>query len=64
MLRSLTMALTSDPDLHEARFNLAVAYAKAGRRADAAAAAQELLRRLPPNARQRAEVERLLKAVQ
>ncbi len=62
-IQSLTMALASDPDFHEARFNLAVAYAKAGRRPDAAAAAQELLRRLPPSAPQRAEVERLLKAV-
>jgi choline-sulfatase len=62
-IRSLTMALASDPDLHEARFNLAVAYAKAGRRQDAAAAAQELLSRLPPSAPQRAEVERLLTAV-
>jgi cytochrome c-type biogenesis protein CcmH/NrfG len=60
----LTRALTKDPDLHEARFNLAVAYAKAGRRAEAAAAARELLRRLPPSAPQRPEVERLLRAVQ
>jgi cytochrome c-type biogenesis protein CcmH/NrfG len=60
----LTRALTKDPDLHEARFNLAVAYAKAGRRAEAEAAARELLRRLPPSAPQRPEVERLLRAVQ
>jgi arylsulfatase A-like enzyme/Flp pilus assembly protein TadD len=61
---SLVIALGKDPDLHEARFNLAVAYAKAGRRVEAAAAARELLRRLPPQAPQRAEVERLLRAVQ
>jgi cytochrome c-type biogenesis protein CcmH/NrfG len=50
--------------MHEARFNLAVVYAKAGRRAEAAAAARELLARLPSNAPQRPEVERLLRAVQ
>jgi choline-sulfatase len=63
-IRSLTAALAADPGLHEARFNLAVAYAKAGRRAEAAAAARELLSRLSANAPQRPEVERLLKAVQ
>jgi cytochrome c-type biogenesis protein CcmH/NrfG len=50
--------------LHEARFNLALAYAKSDRRADAAAAARELLARLPADAPQRSEVERLLRAVQ
>ena len=35
-----------------------------GRRAEAAAAARDLLARLPPNAPQRPEVERLLRAVQ
>ena len=59
----LQRALTTDPDLHQARFGLAIAFARAGRRADAAAQAQELLRRLPPNAPQRPEVERLLAAV-
>ena len=49
----LQRALTLDPDLHQARFALAVAFARAGRRADAAATAQELLRRLPPDAAQR-----------
>lgn len=63
-IQSLTTALARDPDLHEARFNLALAYAKSGRRPDAAAAARELLRRLPPTAPQRPEVERLLRAVQ
>ena len=57
----LQRALTLDPDLHHARFALAVAFARAGRRAEAAATAQELLRRLPPDAPQRAEVERLIK---
>ena len=63
-ITSLTAALGKDPGLDEARFNLAIAYAKAGRRADAAAAARALLDRLPAAAPQRAEVERLLKAVQ
>jgi arylsulfatase A-like enzyme/cytochrome c-type biogenesis protein CcmH/NrfG len=62
-IQSLTAALARDPDLHEARFNLAIAYAKAGRRADAVATAQDLLKRLPPSAPQRAEVERLLSAI-
>ena len=63
-IQSLTAALARDPDLHEARFNLALAYAKAGRQPEAAAAARELLRRLPAAAPQRPEVERLLRAVQ
>jgi cytochrome c-type biogenesis protein CcmH/NrfG len=62
-IQSLNAALATDPNLHEARFNLALAYARAGRRAEAAAAARELLTRLPPEAPQRAEVERLLRAV-
>jgi choline-sulfatase len=56
-------ALTLDPDFHEARFNLAIALAKANRRSEAAAEAQELLKRLPANAPQRAEVQRLLQTV-
>ena len=63
-IESFTTALAKDPGLDQARFNLAVAYAKAGRRADAAAAARDLLSRLPPQAPERAEVERLLRAVQ
>jgi Flp pilus assembly protein TadD len=62
-IQSLIAALAADPDLHEARFNLVLAYAKSGRRSDAAAAARELLSRLPPNAPQRGEVDRLLRAV-
>jgi Flp pilus assembly protein TadD len=61
---SLTAALAADPNLHEARFNLALVYAKLGRRADAAGAARDLLARLPANAPQRPEIERLLRAVQ
>jgi choline-sulfatase len=63
-IQSLNTALASDPDLHEARFNLALVFARSGRRAEAAAAARELLARLPANAPQRSEVERLLRAVQ
>ena len=57
----LQRALTIDPDLHQARFGLAIAFARAGRRTDAASTAEELLRRLPPNAPQRGEVERLIR---
>ena len=59
----LQRALTLDPDLHQARFALAVAFARTGRRTEAAAEASELLRRLPADAPQRPEVERLLAAV-
>ena len=58
----LQRALTLDPDLHQARFSLAIAYARAGRRAEAASTAEDLLRRLPADAPQRSEVERLIKA--
>jgi choline-sulfatase len=63
-ISSLKNALAADPDLLEARFNLAIAYARAGRRSDAATAARELLARLPATAPQRQEVERLLRTVQ
>jgi len=63
-IESLKKALEADPTLDEARFNLAVAYAKTGRRSDAAGAARALLMRLPTNAPQRREVERLLRSVQ
>lgn len=56
----LQRALTLDPDLHQARFGLAIAYARVGRKDDAAATARELLQRLPGDAPQRAEVERLI----
>jgi tetratricopeptide (TPR) repeat protein len=61
---ALTDALAIDPDLHEARFNLALVYARSGNRRGAMQQAEELLRRLPPDAPQRPEVERLLRAVQ
>ena len=56
----LQRALTVDPDLHQARFALAIAFARTGRRDEARAAADELLRRLPADAPQRAEVQRLI----
>ena len=59
----LQQALTRDPDLHQARFGLAIAYARNGRRAEAAREAEELLRRLPAGAPQRDEVQRLLASV-
>ena len=59
----LTRAVSIDPDFHEARFNLAIAYARSGHRVEAAREADALLGRLPPDAPQRAEVERLLGAV-
>ena len=60
----LQRALSLDPDLHQARFALALAYARTNRRPEAATEAQELLRRLPAGAPQRPEIERLLAAVQ
>ena len=56
----LQRALTIDPDLHQARFALAIALARIGRRDEALSAADELLRRLSPDAPQRAEVQRLI----
>jgi len=56
----LQRALGIDPDLHQARFGLAIALAESGRRAEAVTQTEELLRRLPSSAPQRAEVERLL----
>ena len=61
-IEPLQRALSIDPDLHQARFNLAIALARVGRRAEAATSAEELLRRLPPDAPQRSEVERLIRA--
>jgi Flp pilus assembly protein TadD len=58
----LRRALTLDPDFHEARFNLALAHLRAGQRTEAAREAKELLERLPKDAPQRPEVERLLAA--
>jgi arylsulfatase A-like enzyme len=59
----LQRALSLDPGLDQARFGLALAYARTGKRSDASREAQELLRRLPAGAPQRPEVERLLAAV-
>jgi arylsulfatase A-like enzyme/Flp pilus assembly protein TadD len=59
----LRAALRIDPDLHQARFNLARALARQGRRADAIEEAETLLQRLPPQAPQRAEVRRLIAAL-
>ena len=59
----LGAALQIDPDLHQARFNLARALARLGRRAEARAEAQTLLQRLPADAPQRQEVERLIVAL-
>ena len=59
----LGAALQIDPDLHQARFNLARALAKQGRRADALKEAETLLQRLPSQAPQRAEVQRLIDAL-
>ncbi len=61
---ALTHAIDMDPDFHEAHFNLIRAYARAGDRQAAAVHARELLKRLPANAPQRPEVERLLAALQ
>jgi Flp pilus assembly protein TadD len=63
-MQSLQSALASDPNLHEARFNLALVYARLGQRSAAAAAARDLLSRLPTTAPQRAEVQRLLNSLQ
>jgi len=63
-IRSLQAALAADPNLHEARFNLALAYARVGKRPEARAAAHDLLSRLPANAPQRSEVQRLLRSLQ
>ncbi len=59
----LRRALALDPDLHQARFTLAIAHARAGQRAEAAEEASTLLQRLPSGAPQRPEVQRLLDAV-
>jgi choline-sulfatase len=63
-IRSFEAALAADPELHEARFNLALTYARAGQREAAAAHARRLLDQLPPDSVRRLEVQRLLKALQ
>ncbi len=59
----LRVALDRDPLLHEARFGLARALARAGNRPAAAAEGQVLLGLLPASAPQRPEVERFLRAL-
>jgi len=59
----LRRALEIDPSFDQARFYLAIALARLGQRAEAAQEAAELLRRLPPDAPQRTEVQRLLENV-
>jgi arylsulfatase A-like enzyme/Flp pilus assembly protein TadD len=63
-IESLGSALTIDPGLHQARFNLARALARMGRRDEARKEAETLLARLPAQAPQRAEAQRLLAALQ
>jgi cytochrome c-type biogenesis protein CcmH/NrfG len=60
----LQKALSLDADLHQARFALAIAWARTGQRALAASAARELLQRLAATAPQRPEVERLLRSLE
>ena len=59
----LQRALTIDSSFHQARFYLAIAFARLGRREDAAREANELLRQLPADAPQRVEVQRLIQAL-
>jgi choline-sulfatase len=63
-ITALSKSVALDPDFHQARFYLALAFARAGKRDDAAREARTLLERLPANAPQRAEVHRLLRSVQ
>ena len=58
-ITALSEAVRLDPDFHEARFNLVRALARAGRRGEARMMVTDLLGRLPANAPQRPEVERL-----
>jgi len=59
----LEKALTLDGDLYQARFHLAIAYARTGDRTTAARHAQTLLGQLPPDAPQVSEVRRLIDAL-
>jgi cytochrome c-type biogenesis protein CcmH/NrfG len=63
-IQPLQKALSTDADLHQARFALAIAWARNGQRTQAASTARELLMRLPQAAPQRREVERLLRSVE
>src|SRR5574340_252650 len=62
-IAALQRALAIDPGLDEARFNLAIAFARAGRSEEARKNAQVLLERLPASAPQRSEIERLLRSL-
>jgi arylsulfatase A-like enzyme/Flp pilus assembly protein TadD len=62
-IRWLQSALAKDATLLEARFALARALGRAGRREEAAAEARTLLAQLSPEAPQRREVQRLLDAL-
>ena len=62
-IQHLQNALARDRDLHQARFELARALGRSGRRQEALGHAELLLRQLAPNAPQRAEVERLVTAL-
>lgn len=62
-LPHLERALELDPSFNQARFYLAVALARLGRKDEARKHADDLLRRLPPDAPQRAEVHRLVDAL-
>ena len=59
----LRRALALSPDLHQARFGLALALARTGAREDALREARALLARLPASAPQRSEIERLVSAL-
>jgi Flp pilus assembly protein TadD len=62
-IRRLEAALKVDDGLLEARFGLARALGRAGRREEAATQARMLLQQLPGDAPQRSEVQRLLEAL-
>jgi choline-sulfatase len=62
-IQPLRAAVTADPNLLPARFALARALARTGRRDEALIEAQQLLATLPLDAPQRPEVERLIAAL-
>jgi len=62
-IASLARAVALDPEFSEARFDLARAYARAGRFAEAERESTALLAQLPADAPQRPEVQRLIVAI-